>query len=244
MAWTGVHGADVPVGTDALAEPIVHANGRVAPLFQAEGTEKEESRQEVAAESEEAAREEKGNKEETPSVITTLQESRGSVSMRRSRGHVKETTTVRRSSCVVFILGIACSAPAPREQLGNPQQEIAAMLQRSASDWNRGDLAGFMSDYARDSLTSYMAGGHVQYGWQALYDRYQKNYFAPGKSRDSLSFDELHVRALAADLAVATARFKLTRRDSVVASGPFTLILQRQGDRWRILHDHTSSDPK
>ena len=41
-----------------------------------------------------------------------------------------------------------------------------------------------------------------------------------------------------------TARFKLSRRDSVVASGPFTLVLQRQGDRWRILHDHTSADTK
>jgi uncharacterized protein (TIGR02246 family) len=150
---------------------------------------------------------------------------------------------VRRSSCVVLIaIAVACSAP--KIPLGNPQQEIAAMLQRSASDWNRGDLAGFMSDYAQDSLTSYMAGGHVQYGWQALFDRYQKNYFAPGKSRDSLSFDELRVRVLTPDFAYATARFKLARRDSVVASGPFTLVLQRQGDRWRILHDHTSADPK
>jgi len=149
---------------------------------------------------------------------------------------------VRRASYVVLLMMIACSAP--RENLGNPEQEIGAMLQRSAADWNRGDLAGFMSDYAKDSLTSYMSDGHVQYGWQPLYDRYQRNYFAAGKSRDSLSFDELRVRALTPDLAYATARFKLSRRDSVVASGPFTLVLQRQGDRWRILHDHTASDPK
>ena len=143
---------------------------------------------------------------------------------------------------VVLSISVACSAP--REKVGDPSREIAAMLQRSAADWNRGDLAGFMSDYANDSLTSYMSDGHVQYGWQPLYDRYQRNYFAAGKSRDSLSFDELRVRALTPDLAYATARFKLSRRDSVVASGPFTLVLQRQGDRWRILHDHTASDPK
>lgn len=150
---------------------------------------------------------------------------------------------MRGAWCVVFwTLSIACSAP--RERLGDPQQEIAAMLQRSATDWNHGDLAGFMNDYARDSLTSYVSGGHVQYGWQALFDRYQANFFAAGKSRDSLSFDEVRVRALTPDLAYATARFKLSRRDSVVASGPFTLVLQRQGERWRILHDHTSADPK
>src|SRR3989442_4811489 len=134
--------------------------------------------------------------------------------------------------------------PAPRLPLGDPEKEVAAMLRRSAADWNRSDLAGIMSDYAKDSLTSYVTGGHVQYGWQKLYDRYQATYFAPGKSRDSLSFEEVRVRPLTLDLAYCTARFRLTRRDSTVASGPFTLILEKRGDRWQILHDHTSSDPK
>ena len=147
-----------------------------------------------------------------------------------------------RSAWCVGLAVAACSAPPA--QGGNPPVEIAAMLQRSAADWNRGDLAGFMNDYARDSLTSYVTAGHVQYGWQPLYDRYQSTYFAASKSRDSLAFDEMRVRTLTPDFAYATARFKLMRRDSVVASGPFTLVLQKQGSQWRILHDHTSADPK
>jgi ketosteroid isomerase-like protein len=141
-----------------------------------------------------------------------------------------------------MVMALAACA-APKVPLGDPQTEIAATLTRSAADWNRGDLSGFMGDYARDSLTSYVSGGHVQYGWQPLYDRYQATYFAPGKSRDSLSFDEIRVRPLTTDLAFATARFLLHRGDSVTASGPFTLILQKRGDRWLILHDHTSADP-
>jgi len=148
---------------------------------------------------------------------------------------------VRGAWCVLTVLA-ACSGP--KIPTGDPQAEIAAALTRSASDWNHGDLNGFMSDYANDSLTGYVSAGHVQYGWQALYDRYQANYFAPGKSRDSLSFDEIRVRPLTMDFALTTARFKLSRGDSVVASGPFTLILQKRGERWLILHDHTSSDPK
>lgn len=140
------------------------------------------------------------------------------------------------------VLLTACSAPAV--PMGDPPREIEAMLTRSAGDWNRGDLAGFMSDYAHDSLTSYVSGGHVQYGWQVLYDRYHANYFAPGKSRDSLAFEEVRVRTLTPDFAYATARFRLIRGDSVVASGRFTLMLQKQGIHWRILHDHTSADPK
>ncbi len=137
---------------------------------------------------------------------------------------------------------LACSAP--KVVPGDPQAEIVAMLQRSAADWNRGDLAGFMNDYAKDSLTSYISSGHVQYGWQALYDLYQTTYFAPGKFRDSLTFGEVRVRPLTLDLALCTARFELRRGHTVTASGPFSLLLQKRGDRWQILHDHTSSDPK
>jgi len=145
-----------------------------------------------------------------------------------------------RSACFFTLLAAACAAP--RLSTGDPQAEITAMLTRSAADWNRGDLEGFMGDYAHDSTASYFSNGHLLHGWQALHDRYQAAYFAPGKSRDSLAFEEVSARALTTDLAYATARFKLVRGDSVVASGPFTLILQRRGDRWQILHDHTSPD--
>lgn len=118
------------------------------------------------------------------------------------------------------------------------------MLARSTADWNHGDLAGFMSDYAPDSTISYVSGRGVQYGWQPLFDRYQRVYFSPGAARDSLTFTDLAVRSLDDDIALATARFQLTRGDSVVASGPFTLVLEKRRGRWLIVHDHTSSDPK
>jgi ketosteroid isomerase-like protein len=149
---------------------------------------------------------------------------------------------VRGAWCVAAMVVVSCSAP--RVPLGDPQAEIGAMLARSAADWNHGDLAGFMGDYAKDSTTSYVSGSHVQYGWQPLFDHYQAAYFGPGKHRDSLSFDELHVRPLTTDLALATARFALHRGDSLTASGPFTLLLQKRGPRWQILHDHTSADAK
>lgn len=148
---------------------------------------------------------------------------------------------MRGTWCVLIVLA-ACGAP-PVTQ-GDPAEDIPAMLDRSAADWNRGDLDGFMSDYSRDSLVGYVSGRGVRYGWQPLYDRYQANYFAPGKRRDSLAFEDVRVRALTPDFAYATARFALVRGDSVVASGPFTIVLQKQGKAWRILHDHTSADPK
>jgi hypothetical protein len=69
LAWTGVHGADIPVDAHALAHAIVGADGRVvaAPVFQAKGEEEEESREEGAAQGEkETGEKEKGSQEETP----------------------------------------------------------------------------------------------------------------------------------------------------------------------------------
>ena len=162
------------------------------------------------------------------------------IASRRSRFHSPTNEVcVRATLCVAAVLLACTSVPA-----GNPQSEIRTMLEESAAAWNRGDLAGFMDDYARDSLTSYVAGARVVYGWQTLYDRYQATYFAPGKSRDSLSFDAVHVRALGGEVALTTARFALHRGDSLVAAGPFTIVLRRQDGQWRIVHDHTSSDPR
>src|SRR2546429_7223195 len=84
----------------------------------------------------------------------------------------------------LFIL-IGCAAPQVR--LGDPQAEAAAMLARSAADWNAGDLGGLMSPYARDPLTRSFSGRHVQYLRVPLLDHYQATYFVPGQLRVSLT---------------------------------------------------------
>lgn len=161
--------------------------------------------------------------------------------MKRTSGHVG---TARRAVRGLgwAMLAVVGGCAAPRAPRGDPRLEIPAMLERSAAAWNRGDLVAFMSDYAHDSLTSYVTAGHVHYGWHPLYERYQAGYFAPGKTRDSLAFSEVRVRPLTTDLALCTARFALYRRQRVVAGGPFTLVVAKRDDRWLIIHDHTSAD--
>src|SRR5437899_10693299 len=148
------------------------------------------------------------------------------ISLRRSRGafqsdFIPQRRSTRRAWYLVLAVA-ACSAP--KVPLGDPQAEIRAMLVRSAADWNRGDLAGFMGDYARDSMTSYVSGGHVQYGWQALYDHYRASYFAPGQSRDSLRLEEIRMRPLTTHLSFRTVPFELMRGPTVTASRPATRI--------------------
>jgi len=86
-----------------------------------------------------------------------------------------------------------------------------------------------------------VSDGHVQHGFGWIREHYAPR-FAPGASRDSLRFEEFAARPLAPTVALITARFVLYRDGRTTASGPFTLVMERRSDGWKILHDHTSSD--
>lgn len=122
-------------------------------------------------------------------------------------------------------------------------RQIGAQLDRAAGDWNRGDLDGFLSDYAPESTTTFIDGFRARRGIGFIRSNYAR-YFGPGARRDSLHFEELRVRSLSPTLALVTARYVLRREDTVTSSGPFTLVMERRPEGWRILHDHSSSDPR
>lgn len=146
-----------------------------------------------------------------------------------------------RASIVGFAL-LACGAEVP-PPTAHVTREVTQMLERSAAAWNRGDLDAFVADYAADTRTGFVADGRVHYGFDWIRSRYAPA-FAPAADRDSLRFEDVAARPLGPRHALATARFVLERSDSVTASGPFTLILERHDTEWKIVHDHTSHDPR
>jgi uncharacterized protein (TIGR02246 family) len=148
---------------------------------------------------------------------------------------------------LALALLVACSSPPPSPP---PLQDRAALTSsfqeqfaRSADAWNRGDLDAFLSDYAADGLTSFVSGGHLHQGMDFIRQHYAPR-FAPGASRDSLRFEEFDVRPLSPTLSLVTARFILHNTEGTTASGPFTLVMERRSDGWKILHDHTSTDAR
>lgn len=122
-------------------------------------------------------------------------------------------------------------------------RQIVAQLDRAAGDWNRGDLDAFVSDYAPESTTTFVDGRRARHGFDFIRNNYAPR-FAPGARRDSLHFEEVEVRRLSPILALVTARYILQRGGSTSASGPFTLVMERRPEGWKILHDHSSSDPR
>lgn len=122
-------------------------------------------------------------------------------------------------------------------------RQITSQLARAAGDWNRGDLDSFVSDYAPESTTTFVDGRRARHGFDFIRQYYAPR-FAPGARRDSLHFEEIEARRLSPKLALVTARFVLSRGGTISASGPFTLVMEQRPAGWRILHDHSSSDPR
>ena len=139
--------------------------------------------------------------------------------------------------------GRPTTAPTPGSDRAALTRLITAQLERSASDWNRGDLNEFLSDYAQESTTTYVDGLRSRPGIDFIRGVYAPR-FSPGAKRDSLHFEEVEVRPLSGTLALVTARYILQRQNEISASGPFTLVMERRPEGWKILHDHSSRDPR
>jgi len=120
--------------------------------------------------------------------------------------------------------------------------DIRAVLTHSEDAWNRGDLAAFASYYDDSPETTFVGREVVRGGVQAILGRYRKAY-PTREAMGTLSFSNVNVRMLAAELALVTGEFHLERTAAGGgnASGRYTLILQRTPSGWKIIHDHTSS---
>ena len=149
--------------------------------------------------------------------------------------------------CIAFVAGCdsppppAPSAPAAASASDSVGVDAAvrALLDEQVAAWNRGDVEAFMAGYWKSDELRFASGGDVTYGWDATLARYHTRY--PDRAAmGTLSFEEIDVRALGPDHALAFGRYVL-ERESDRPTGLFTLLLERRAEGWRIVHDHTSA---
>jgi ketosteroid isomerase-like protein len=118
------------------------------------------------------------------------------------------------------------------------EAEIRERLANSAAAFNRGDLPGHLAIYAED--VTFMTKDGPRPGIPPIEKAFREKYFVNGKPIQQLRFTELAVRPLAADAALATARWTLSGGGKPDQTGWFTLVLLRSPAGWRVVHDHSS----
>jgi hypothetical protein len=118
----------------------------------------------------------------------------------------------------------------------NGERTIAGLLQRSAHDWNHGNLDAFMRGYEDSPATVYMSRSGVIHGYAAIRAHYATHY---GSGMGALSFSDLSVRRLGDDYAVVFAHWHLALRSGAHPTGNFSLLLHRSAAGWHIIEDYT-----
>jgi hypothetical protein len=159
----------------------------------------------------------------------------------RVKTGVAASTLAGLAACVLFV---ACEPPELEEQppAFDPQTVAAAVLEvldMQMEDWNQGDIEGFMDGYLRSEELRFTSGNEVRRGWRHTLERYRETY--PDRAAmGTLAFEDLEVRVHSEHAATVFGRFRLTR-ESDEPTGLFTLNVERHGERWLIVADHTSS---
>lgn len=115
---------------------------------------------------------------------------------------------------------------------------IRTLLQDSADAWNSGDLPGHLASY--DAGVTFMTRDGPRPGVAPIEKAFAEKYFRDGQPKQDLRFEQVTVRQLDNDAALAIGRFVLTGGDEPEQSGWFTTIWVRKPGGWRTVHDHSS----
>lgn len=137
---------------------------------------------------------------------------------------------------IIFIASVATFAQSDTKK-AKISNDIRAVMDKQADDWNRGDIPAFMKGYWKSDQLTFVSTG-VTKGWQQTLDNYKRSY--PDKAAmGTLSFSDLEITVISKDAAVVLGSWSLQReRDN--PKGKFTLIFRKLREGWRIVHDHTS----
>lgn len=123
----------------------------------------------------------------------------------------------------------------------DPRIAIPNVMRLQERAWNHGDIKTFMTGYLNSPETTYTSGGTIVRGYDALLGRYQARYGNDRKTMGTLRFEKLQITPLGKDYALCVGQWFLELGGKHgPMDGVFTLLWQRTGDGWKILHDHTS----
>lgn len=138
--------------------------------------------------------------------------------------------------CLILLLAVSVLAQSDTQKR-KIADDIRAVMNKQAADWNRGDIPAFMEGYWKSEQLTFVSS-RVTKGWQQTLDNYKKSY--PDKAAmGSLTFSDLEITVVSKDAAVVLGSWSL-QREKDNPKGKFTLIFRKFKEGWRIVHDHTS----
>jgi len=135
---------------------------------------------------------------------------------------------------ISFFILLSLSANAQNKD----EQAIRNILTHQITEWNKGNIDGFMKGYWENDSLLFLGKSGPKYGHATTLANYKKNYpdtIVMGK----LAFEILKVQPLSADTYFVVGKFMLQRTIGNL-SGYYTLLFKKIKGEWVIVVDHSS----
>ena len=121
------------------------------------------------------------------------------------------------------------------------KSDVRAFVRAYAEAANHGDVAAYTEMYKESVDLIAISDGVMSRGWSSMRD--EANQMLGKEGLYKISTGVVDVLALGTTRAVAMFPFVLTlqtERGPATLNGAMTLVLEKSGAKWLIIHDHTS----
>ena len=151
-------------------------------------------------------------------------------------------------ACALALLLPLAAATGAAQDTGDPlhtatrvELDVVKVVLMQEKAWNAGDIDGYVKGYKDSPDTLFVVGKTVSKGYQQIMEDYKRNY-STRAAMGTLSFSGLDPHQLSDTFAVCIGNYHLDRskKDGGPADGMFSLVLEKTGDGWKIVLDHTT----
>ncbi|MBJ89634.1 MAG: hypothetical protein CMO98_07190 [Woeseia sp.] len=118
--------------------------------------------------------------------------------------------------------------------------EILSQIEAHKSDWNSGDMQGYLDNYTQDETLSVLMTGGMLIGANTVNELYRGIWGQSKTDMGNFNTSDMTIRVLTPEIAIIRGLFKHVFEHEIV-TGNFSQVWQKLGDdNWKIVHEHTA----
>ena len=144
-------------------------------------------------------------------------------------------TTFALTTLTMFVIVLPASAQ-------DSETAVREVLSRSASAFEKGDMAALEKLWANDESVTVFESGHANYGWADYRDKHLGPEMKEMKNT-KYTLSDIKVK-VSGNTAWATFKYAISAdigTRHVDGAGLGTAVLEKRGDDWKIVHWHSSA---
>jgi ketosteroid isomerase-like protein len=138
----------------------------------------------------------------------------------------------------LFLLFAFCLCVTSSFAQSKDEQAVRTMLTAQVTEWNKGNIDGYMKGYWENDSLLFIGAKGPRYGYQTTLKRYKEAY-PDAEHMGKLTSTITRMDRLSKDYYFIVGKWALKRIVGDV-SGSYTLLLKKIDGQWVIICDHSS----